>query len=140
MKNLLGGTILSLTLLGCATMSPPDLTKLNIYDTKEGSGKEAVAGKPAVVHYSGWLYDATKPDYKGKPFDSSRTRGVPFTFTPGAGQVIKGWDEGVPGMKQGGQRTLIIPPEKGYGARGAGGGLIPPNAVLVFDVELVDVK
>lgn len=138
MKKLFSTVFLSLTLIGCATMSPPDLTKLNIYDTKEGSGKEAVTGKPAVVHYSGWLYDASKPDYKGKPFDSSRTRNSPFTFTPGQGQVIKGWEEGVTGMKVGGQRTLIIPPDKGYGARGVGP--IPPNSVLVFDVELVDVR
>jgi len=138
MKKLLITAFLSLTLTGCATMSPPDLTKLNIYDTKEGAGKEAAAGKPAVVHYSGWLYDATKPDYKGAPFDSSRTRGQPFTFTPGQGRVIKGWEEGVPGMKVGGQRTLIIPPDKGYGARGAGP--IPPNSVLVFEVELMDVQ
>lgn len=139
MKNLFATAVLSLTLSGCATMSPPDLTKLNINDTKVGSGKEAVVGKPAVVHYSGWLYDATKPDYKGQPFDSSRTRGTPFTFTPGQGRVIKGWEEGVPGMKVGGQRTLIIPPDKGYGTRGAGA-VIPPNAVLVFDVELMDVQ
>lgn len=119
-------------------MSPPDLTKLNINDTKVGSGKEAVVGKGAVVHYTGWLYDAEKPDYKGKQFDSSRTRGVPFNFVPGQGRVIKGWEEGVPGMKVGGQRTLIIPPDKGYGARGAPGA-IPPNAVLVFEVELIDV-
>ncbi len=139
MKNLFATLFLSISLIGCATMSPPDLTKLNIIDTKAGSGKEAVAGKGAVVHYTGWLYDGEKPDYKGKQFDSSRTRGVPFTFVPGQGRVIKGWEEGVPGMKVGGQRTLIIPPDMGYGARGAGA-VIPPNAVLVFEVELVDVN
>jgi FKBP-type peptidyl-prolyl cis-trans isomerase FkpA len=134
MKSLIAALTIFLTLFGCATMSPPDLTKLNIIDTKTGSGKEAVAGKGAVVHYTGWLYD-----YKGKQFDSSRTRGTPFTFVPGQRRVIAGWEEGVPGMKVGGQRTLIIPPDKGYGARGAPGA-IPPNAVLVFEVELVDVQ
>lgn len=121
------------------TPTPPDLTKLNIYDTTVGTGKESVAGKPVSVHYSGFLYDAAKPDFKGKPFDSSVPRGSPFQFTPGQGGVIKGWDQGVPGMKVGGKRTLIIPPDLAYGARGAGG-VIPPNATLVFDIELLDVK
>ena len=128
-----------ITLSGCATkMTAPDLTKLTIHDNKIGDGNTAVVGKPAVVHYTGWLFDPSKPDFKGKQFDSSRTHGQPFSFTPGAGRVIRGWEEGVPGMKVGGQRTLIIPPELGYGTRGAGA-VIPPNAVLVFDVELMDV-
>ena len=108
-------------------------------DVKQGTGAEATSGKPVVVHYTGWLYDPTKPDAKGAKFDSSRDRGQPFSFPLGGGRVIKGWDEGVVGMKVGGQRTLIIPPEMGYGARGAGG-VIPPNATLVFDVELLEVK
>jgi FKBP-type peptidyl-prolyl cis-trans isomerase FkpA len=108
-------------------------------DAKVGEGAEAVKGKGVAVHYTGWLYDAQAPDNKGSKFDSSVDRGSPFTFPLGAGRVIKGWDEGVAGMKVGGKRTLIIPPQLGYGARGAGGGKIPPNATLVFDVELLDV-
>ena len=108
-------------------------------DEVVGAGTEAVAGKTVSVHYTGWLYDESAPDHKGKKFDSSRDRGEPFNFTLGAGRVIKGWDEGVAGMKVGGKRTLIIPPDMAYGARGAGG-VIPPNATLVFDVELLDVK
>jgi FKBP-type peptidyl-prolyl cis-trans isomerase FkpA len=112
---------------------------MKMTDVKEGTGAEAVTGKTVVVHYTGWLYDESKPDHKGTKFDSSRDRGDPFDFPLGAGHVIKGWDQGVAGMKVGGQRTLVIPPEMGYGARGAGG-VIPPNATLVFDVELLDVK
>ncbi len=108
-------------------------------DTKLGSGAEAVAGRQVTVHYTGWLYDEKAPDHKGRKFDSSRDRGEPFTFGLGAGMVIQGWDQGVAGMKVGGQRTLVIPPELGYGARGAGG-VIPPNATLVFDVELLGVQ
>jgi FKBP-type peptidyl-prolyl cis-trans isomerase FkpA len=108
-------------------------------DAKQGSGAEAVAGKQVVVHYSGWLYDPAAPAGKGRKFDSSRDRGTPFEFALGRGQVIRGWDDGVAGMKIGGQRTLVIPPQLGYGARGAGG-VIPPNATLIFDVELLDVK
>jgi FKBP-type peptidyl-prolyl cis-trans isomerase FkpA len=91
------------------------------------------------VHYTGWLYDPAVPDGRGAKFDSSRDRQLPFGFVLGAGRVIKGWDEGVAGMKVGGRRTLVIPPEMGYGSRGAGG-VIPPNATLLFDVELVEVK
>ncbi len=104
-----------------------------------GTGAEAVAGKTVVVHYTGWLFDAAAADHKGRKFDSSRDRGDKFSFPLGAGRVIAGWDKGVAGMKVGGQRTLTIPPEDGYGARGAGG-VIPPNATLVFDVELFEVK
>ena len=107
-------------------------------DVVEGQGAEARAGN-VVVHYTGWLHDPAKPDGHGRKFDSSHDRREPFQFRLGAGQVIRGWDEGVAGMKVGGKRTLIIPPEMGYGSRGAGG-VIPPNATLVFDVELVDVK
>ena len=105
---------------------------LQYTDTKVGTGASPKAGQTAVVHYTGWLLDGTK-------FDSSRDRGQPFQFALGRGQVIKGWDEGVATMKVGGTRTLIIPPELGYGSRGAGG-VIPPNATLKFDVELLEVR
>ena len=108
---------------------------LKYTDSETGSGAEATAGQKVSVHYTGWLSDNGA---KGKKFDSSVDRGQPFQFTLGAHQVIAGWDEGVAGMKVGGERTLIIPPELGYGARGAGGA-IPPNATLMFDVELLKV-
>ena len=107
-------------------------------DTVVGKGKEAIAGKTVEVNYTGWLFEAKAEKQHGKQFDSSIGRG-PFSFPLGGGRVIKGWDEGVAGMKVGGKRTLVIPPELAYGARGAGG-VIPPNATLVFDVELLDVK
>ncbi len=113
-------------------------TTLKIVDRKIGDGALAEAGAPVAVHYTGYLWDAAAPDNKGKKFDSSIERKIPFGFIIGAGRVITGWDEGVAGMKVGGQRTLIIPPDKGYGARGAGAD-IPPNATLVFDVELMTV-
>ena len=108
-------------------------------DVRPGSGAEAVKGREVTVHYTGWLFDQGRADHKGSKFDSSRDRNEPFTFQLGAGQVIRGWDDGVAGMKVGGQRTLTIPPDMGYGARGAGG-VIPPNSTLIFDVELLDVK
>ena len=111
---------------------------LQIEDTVVGSGEEAVAGQRVRVHYTGWLYDPTAANSRGKKFDSSKDRGQPFSFGLGQGQVIRGWDEGVQGMKVGGTRVLTIPPEMGYGARGAGG-VIPPNATLVFEVELLGV-
>ena len=112
---------------------------MKVTDVEVGTGAEAVAGKSVSVHYTGWLYDEGAPDHHGKKFDSSRDRGQPFVFALGAGSVIKGWDQGVAGMKVGGKRTLVLPPEFGYGSRGAGG-VIPPNATLVFDVELLGVK
>jgi FKBP-type peptidyl-prolyl cis-trans isomerase len=112
---------------------------LQIIDTTLGTGAEATPGKHVSVHYTGWLFDAAAADQKGTKFDSSLDRGQLFDFPLAAGHVIKGWDEGVAGMKVGGKRTLIIPSEMGYGARGAGG-VIPPNAVLVFDVELHGVE
>ena len=100
----------------------------------EGSGTEATSGDRVTVHYTGWLQsDSTK-------FDSSRDRGEPFSFTLGAGEVIRGWDQGVRGMKVGGIRQLVIPPDLAYGSRGAGGGAIPPNATLIFEVELLEVR
>ena len=107
-------------------------------DTVLGTGEEAKAGQRVRVHYTGWLYDPTAPKSRGKKFDSSKDRGQPFSFGLGGGEVIRGWDEGVQGMKVGGTRVLTIPPEMGYGARGAGG-VIPPNAMLVFEVELLGV-
>ena len=109
---------------------------LKYTDTKAGDGAAARAGNKVSVHYTGWLYNNGT---KGAKFDSSVDRGQPFQFTLGAHQVIAGWDEGVAGMKVGGKRTLIIPPELGYGARGAGG-VIPANATLMFDVELLGVQ
>jgi FKBP-type peptidyl-prolyl cis-trans isomerase FkpA len=120
-----------------ATGVNPNATKVTMPDGLQytddvvGNGAEATTGKTVVVHYTGWLMDGTK-------FDSSIDRDQPFSFPLGAGQVIKGWDEGVAGMKVGGQRTLIIPPALGYGARGAGN-VIPPNATLKFQVQLLDV-
>ena len=109
---------------------------LKYTDTTVGTGAEATKGHKVSVHYTGWLYNNDK---KGAKFDSSLDRGQPFAFALGAQQVIRGWDEGVDGMKVGGKRTLIIPPALGYGARGAGG-VIPPNATLIFEVELLGVK
>jgi FKBP-type peptidyl-prolyl cis-trans isomerase FkpA len=106
---------------------------LKYSDLKAGSGPAAKAGNTVSVHYTGWLTD-------GKKFDSSLDGGEPFSFQLGAGMVIKGWDEGVAGMKKGGKRKLTIPPELGYGATGAGGGVIPPNATLIFVVELLAIK
>jgi FKBP-type peptidyl-prolyl cis-trans isomerase len=112
-----------------------NVSELKKIDTVIGDGKEAAAGNHVDVHYTGWLFDENAPENKGQKFDSSLDRGQLFSFPLGAGHVIKGWDHGVQGMKIGGKRTLIIPSEMGYGARGAGG-VIPPNATLVFDVEL----
>ncbi len=109
---------------------------LKIEDTKVGEGASPKTGQTCVMHYTGWLY---VNGAKGAKFDSSLDRGQPFSFPIGAQRVIAGWDEGVATMKVGGKRTLIIPPELGYGARGAGG-VIPPNATLLFEVELLDVK
>jgi len=120
-------------------MENTQVTTLIKTDIKLGEGAEAVAGQHVSVHYTGWLYDEAAAEHKGKKFDSSRDGNEPFEFPLGAGHVIKGWDEGVAGMKVGGQRSLLIPPEMGYGKRGAGG-VIPPNATLVFDVELLAVK
>jgi len=111
---------------GCGTEERTAVTELITHDARTGTGAEAQAGRVVTVHYTGWLYDASRPENKGAKFDS-------------AGEVIRGWDEGVAGMRVGGQRTLTIPPQLGYGARGAGG-VIPPNATLLFDVELLEVR
>jgi FKBP-type peptidyl-prolyl cis-trans isomerase FkpA len=116
-----------------AVISQP--SGLQYEDTVVGAGDEAKAGHHVTVHYTGWLYEGGQ---KGAKFDSSKDRSDPFEFPLGAGHVIRGWDEGVQGMKVGGTRILVIPPQMGYGARGAGG-VIPPNATLLFEVELLGV-
>ena len=140
---LLGAAVVAVLVAACSQSQAPsgggdggsEVTTpsgLKYTDEKVGTGAEAKAGQTAVVHYTGWLTD-------GKKFDSSKDRNQPFSFPLGGGRVIKGWDEGVQGMKVGGVRRLTIPPALGYGASGAGG-VIPPNATLVFEVELLDVK
>jgi peptidylprolyl isomerase len=109
---------------------------LQYEDTKVGTGASPQKGQTCVMNYTGWLWENGA---KGKKFDSSLDRGTPFSFPIGQGRVIKGWDEGVATMKVGGQRTLLIPPDLGYGSRGAGGA-IPPNATLIFEVELLEIK
>ena len=151
--------VLSMFIFGLtiATHASADKGVLTKIDVKVGSGKEAIAGNKVNVHYTGWLFDKSAPrecselprfvsservlsclENKGKKFDSSRGRPGNFKFELGAGRVIKGWDQGLQGMKVGGKRTLIIPPSLGYGERGSSGA-IPPNATLVFDVELMKV-
>jgi len=141
----LAGFALSFALLGAAapkafaldeSKATTTLSGIKVIDTKVGTGAEPKTGQTCTMHYTGWLYVNGE---KGKKFDSSRDHGQPFAFKIGVGQVIPGWDEGVATMKVGGKRTLIIPPEMGYGAAGAGG-VIPPHATLLFDVELLDVK
>jgi FKBP-type peptidyl-prolyl cis-trans isomerase len=123
-------------LLGISSMKKTD-SGLEYRDIKEGTGPSPKDGQTCVMHYTGWLWQGGA---KGRKFDSSVDRGQPFTFPLGARRVIAGWDEGVATMKVGGKRELLIPPALGYGARGAGGGVIPPNATLLFEVELLDVK
>jgi FKBP-type peptidyl-prolyl cis-trans isomerase FkpA len=117
---------------------PTTASGLQIDDITVGSGATAQTGRQVTVHYTGWLFDPTAPNQRGKKFDSSKDRNDPFKFDLGEGMVIAGWDEGVQGMQVGGKRVLVIPPDLGYGARGAGG-VIPPNATLVFEVELLGV-
>jgi FKBP-type peptidyl-prolyl cis-trans isomerase FkpA len=119
----------------------PQGPQVQVIDHVVGKGKEAVPGKKVVVNYTGWFYKPMARNQHGKMFDSSVGPGrEPLEFNLGAGQVIKGWDQGVAGMKVGGKRTLIIPSDLAYGKRGAGGGAIPPDSDLIFDVELLDVK
>jgi FKBP-type peptidyl-prolyl cis-trans isomerase FkpA len=117
---------------------PTTASGLEYEDIVTGSGETARAGQHVTVHYTGWLFDTSAPRNRGRKFDSSKDRNDPFDFPLGDGRVIQGWDEGVQGMQVGGTRVLTIPPQLGYGARGAGG-VIPPNATLVFEVELLGV-
>ena len=132
--TLFGAFMLTATIAGAETVTTD--SGLRYEDQEVGTGPEAVAGAMVEVHYTGWL---NRNGEKGKKFDSSLDRHRPFDFRLGTGQVIKGWDEGVSGMKAGGKRVLYIPARLGYGARGAGGGLIPPNAELIFEVKLLRV-
>jgi len=139
--TLAGATLLTPGATTPATAQTPGSTMttasgLKIEDTKVGTGASPKTGQTCVMHYTGWLY---VNGAKGQKFDSSVDRKEPFEFQIGRGMVIKGWDEGVASMKVGGKRTLIIPPELGYGARGAGG-VIPPNATLLFEVQLLELK
>ena len=121
--------------------SPPASTPsapFSATDLLEGTGAQATSGQGITVHYTGWLYDPGAAENKGRQFESS-VGGTPFSFVLGVGQVIRGWDQGVPGMRIGGRRRLVIPPELAYGSQGAGGGVIPPNATLVFDIELLGI-
>ena len=111
-----------------------------VTDVVAGIGDEALPGMVVIVHYTGWLYDPAATEHRGREFDSSRDRGQPFSFHLGAGRVIRGWEQGIPGMKVGGTRRLVIPPDLAYGPRGAGNGVIPPNATLLFEVELLAVE
>lgn len=140
--------VMAAVLAACQPQTPPQpktasdteqhmTTELVKNDVVVGTGEAITRGQTAVVHYTGWLYEPSAPDRKGKKFDSSRDRGQPFRFPIGGGRVIQGWDQGVAGMQVGGQRTLVIPAALGYGESGAGGGVIPPNATLLFEVELL---
>jgi len=129
-------------LSGCTPPGPPpggSIAAFRMIDEQVGSGAEAHPGNQVTVRYTGWLYDEKAKDQRGEKFDASADHGQPFSFTLGGGQVIRGWDEGVAGMRVGGKRRLMLPAEYGYGASGAGG-VIPPNASLVFEVELLHVK
>ena len=135
--------LLSVLLLGACRQAPPytggDVGTLQRIDVATGQGAVAQAGDEVSVHYTGWLYDQHAPDKRGQKFDSSRDRGQPFVFLLGAGRVIRGWDDGVAGMRVGGKRELRIPADLGYGKDGAGD-VIPPGASLVFEVELLNVR
>ena len=144
MKHLLATTIVALGALlsGCGgggDDAPASPTQLQVTDNTVGTGTTAAAGNTLTVNYTGWLYSATAANYRGTQFDTSVGRS-PFQFRLGAGQVIAGWDQGLVGMKVGGTRTLIIPSSLAYGSTGAGNGLIPPNAALVFTVDLLAVQ
>ncbi len=151
MKTSLPAALLCLALLAACDHNnapqppqPPQIavTQLVATDTQTGTGAQALANHTVTVHYTGWLVDSNAPLMHGKQFDSSRTEtgGEPFRFYIGAHQVIPGWDQGIIGMKVGGHRTLLIPSELAYGQRGAGRGVIPPNAALIFDIELLAVN
>jgi FKBP-type peptidyl-prolyl cis-trans isomerase FkpA len=125
-----------------ATPPPPAApqTTVLVTDIVAGIGDEALPGMTVIVHYTGWLHDPAAKDQRGRKFDSSHDRGQPLSFLLGAGRVIRGWEQGLPGMKIGGTRRLVVPPSLAYGSRGAGKGLIPPNATLVFEIELLAVE
>jgi FKBP-type peptidyl-prolyl cis-trans isomerase FkpA len=142
MRRLWMPLLAALLLTACADPGPPPggtIAAFQTIDEKVGDGPVAKSGQEVVVHYTGWNYDEMAPDKHGSKFDSSRDRNEPFTFLLGAGRVIRGWDEGVAGMRVGGKRVLMIPPAYGYGRKGAGG-VIPPNGSLVFEVELLEVR
>lgn len=111
-----------------------------VTDLVKGIGDEALHGMTVIVHYSGWLYDPAAPDFRGRQFDSSRERKQPFSFPLGSGRVIRGWEQGIPGMKIGGLRRLVIPPALAYGGRSIGNDVIPPNSTLLFEIELLAVE
>ena len=139
----LAAALLAAAALAQSPASPPppaDGPTVLVTDVVPGIGDEALPGHVVIVHYTGWLYDPAAPDHRGRTFDSSRDRGQPLSFPLGAGRVIRGWEQGLPGMKVGGTRRLVIPASLAYGARGAGNGVIPPNATLLFDVELLAVE
>lgn len=144
MKRVAGVLAAALIAVSCGSghaddaLSKTTLTKLETTDLKVGTGAEARQGRRVSVHYTGWLYHPAKPDHKGRQFDSSRDRNQPFDVTVGTGEVIPGWDQGLLGMKVGGERRLVIPPGLAYGSSGQGD--IPPDATLVFDVELMGVQ
>lgn len=140
--RLLPALLAASLMAGCADPGPAPggrVAQLQRVDLQTGRGAVAASGTQVTVHYTGWLYDQDAPNRRGEKFDSSVERGQPFTFLLGAGRVIRGWDEGVAGMRVGGKRVLLIPPEYGYGRKGAGGA-IPPNGSLVFEVELLAVE
>lgn len=135
----LASVLMFFSLLASAAAPLPEaVNELIVVDSKVGAGGTAMPGQSVSVHYTGWLYDPKQPEGKGKKFDSSLDRNKAFTFPLGAGRVIKGWDQGVAGMQIGGKRTLIIPANMAYGDRNVGNGLIPPNSVLLFEVELLE--
>ena len=140
--NLAALVFLTAALAACSDPGPPPggrVAELQRQDVRVGTGALARPGMDVTVHYTGWNYDQDAPDQRGTKFDSSLDRDEPFTFLLGAGRVIRGWDDGVAGMRVGGVRVLKIPPELGYGRAGAGG-VIPPNGSLVFEVELLEAK
>ena len=143
MRRLILPLAVAVLFAACTPSAPPyaggDVAQLQRIDQVVGTGALAESGKRVTVHYTGWVHEQTAADKHGTKFDSSRDRNEPFTFALGAGQVIRGWDEGVAGMRVGGKRTLLLPAEYGYGKHGAGG-VIPPGASLVFDVELLGVE
>ena len=145
MKYAFVAALVAVTALGFASAQPatpncaPPPKELVAKDVEPGKGDTVVFRSGVLVSYTGWLYDGCAKEFKGEQFDTSQGRTTPFGFIVGAGKVIKGWDEGILGMKAGGKRVLIIPPDKAYGERGAGNGKIPPNATLVFDVQVVGI-